>query len=154
MAAPRKTSGTTAETKAEDTQTKTEADNPAPKAETKTEANTSAPKTEASTSAPKAEAKTEDKPKPAPKPAGKTKAEDKKGDGKLSEVQRRSLSASYDPVVIESHRQAAGAARASQDKLRSVAPRQIRQVDTSFSGGSVEDAIYRPGNDDKGDSKK
>ena len=136
MAAPRKTSGTTAETKAEDTQTKTEADNPAPKTET------------ASKPAPKSD------PKPAPKPAGKTKAEDKKDDGKLSEVQRRGLSAAYDPAVIESHRQAAGAASASQDKLRSVAPRQIRQVDTSFSGGSVEDAIYRPGNDDKGDSKK
>lgn len=140
MAAPRKTSGTTAETKAEDTQTKTEADNPAPKAETKTETKT--------------EAKTEDKPKSDPKPAGKTKAEDKKDDGKLSEVQRRGLSAAYDPVVIEDHRQAAGAALASQDKLRSVVPRQIRQVDTSLSGGSVEDAIYRPGNDDKGDSKK
>ena len=136
MAAPRKTSGTTAETKAEDTQTKTEADNPAPKAET------------ASKPAPKSD------PKPAPKPAGKTKAEDKKDDGKLSEVQRRGLSAAYDPAVIESHRQAAGAASASQDKLRSVAPRQIRQVDPSFSGGRVEDAIYRPGSDYKGDSKK
>lgn len=135
MAAPRKTSGTAAETKTEDTQAKTEADNPAPKAET------------ASKPAPKSD------PKPAPKPAAKTKAEDKAG-SKLSEVQRRSLSASYDPVVIEEHRQAAGAARASQDKLRSVAPRQIRQVDTSFGGGSVKDAIYRPGNDDKGDSKK
>ena len=136
MAAPRKTSGTTAETKAEDTQTKTEADNPAPKTET------------ASKPAPKSD------PKPAPKPAGKTKAEDKKDDGKLSEVQRRGLSAAYDPAVIEDHRQASEAAKVTQGKLSSVAPRQIRQVDTSFHGGSVEDAIYRPGNDDKGDSKK
>ena len=145
MAAPRRTSGTTAETKAEDTQTKTEADNPAPKAETKTEAKTEAPKTQT---------KTEDKPKSDPKPAGKTKAEDKKDDGKLSEVQRRGLSAAYDPVVIEDHRQASEAAKVTQGKLSSVAPRQIRQVDTSLHGGSVEDAIYRPGNDDKGDSKK
>ena len=144
MAAPRKTSGTTAETKAEDTQTKTEADNPAPKAETKTEAKTEAPKTQT---------KTEDKPKSDPKPAGKTAEDKKKDDGKLSEVQRRGLSAAYDPVVIEDHRQASGAALASQDKLRSVVPRQIRQVDTSLNGGSVEDAIYRPGNN-KDDSKK